>query len=164
MAYPSYNRFTQEQRKIASSSDALPEIKLMRVMELQQMTEEINRQLSLENLQFVERASQHLIDAIGLQLNFASARIHVLERRPHDEDSELHGLYEPVDEARPRARIYVWMRTAKRQQVVAFKTYLRTLIHEFCHHLDYEYYRLDDSLHTQGFFRRESAIVKQLIG
>jgi len=55
------------------------------------------------------------------------------------------------------------MRTAKRQQVVAFKTYLRTLIHELCHHLDYEYYRLEDSLHTQGFFRRESNIMKQLI-
>ena len=86
----------------------------------------------------------------------------MLERRPHNDYGELHGLYEPVERTRPRAKIYVWMRTAKRQQVVAFKTYLRTLIHEFCHHLDFEYYKFEDSFHTKGFFQRESSIVKQL--
>lgn len=163
MAYSYYNRFTQAQKKIARKSDALPAIKLMQLLALQKISEEINRQLSLENLQFVERSSQHLVDSICQQLNFSSARVHVLERRPHDDASELHGLYEPIEQSRPRARIYVWMRTAKRQQVVAFKTYLRTLVHELCHHLDYEYYQLEDSLHTQGFFQRESNIVKQLI-
>ncbi len=163
MAYSYYNRFTQAQKKIARKSDALPAIKLMQLLALQKISEEINRQLSLENLQFAERSSQHLVDSICQQLNFSSARVHVLERRPHDDASELHGLYEPIEQSRPRARIYVWMRTAKRQQVVAFKTYLRTLVHELCHHLDYEYYQLEDSLHTQGFFQRESNIVKQLI-
>jgi hypothetical protein len=163
MAYSHYHRFTKAQRKIVGKSDSLPMIKFTELVPLQQLTTEIHRQLALENLEFVERSSQQLIDAICLQLESSGARIHVLERRPHDEDSELHGLYEPVDETRPRARIYVWMRTAKRQQVVAFKTYFRTLIHELCHHLDYEYYRLEDSLHTQGFFQRESNIVKQLI-
>ncbi|MFK7795316.1 MAG: hypothetical protein AB8B89_08210 [Gammaproteobacteria bacterium] len=163
MAYPSYNRFTRAQKEIARNSDALPAVKLNQLIELQQMAQEINHQLSLENLQFVERSSQHLIDAICLQLNSSNVRVHVLERRPHDDASELHGLYEPVDESRPRARIYVWMRTAKRLQVVAFKTYLRTLVHEFCHHLDYEYYQLEDSLHTKGFFQRESNIMKQLV-
>ena len=163
MAYSHYHRFTRGQKRIASQSDALPAIKLMQSMELQQIAGEVKRQLKLENLQFVERSSQHLIDAICQQLEFSSARVHVLERRPHDEMSELHGLYEPIEQTRPRARIYVWMRTAKRQQVVAFKTYLRTLVHELCHHLDYEYYKLEDSLHTQGFFQRESNIMKQLI-
>ncbi len=164
MAYPHYNRFTQMQRKVASKSDSLPPIRFTKLTELQQLVAELQEQLSLENLEFVERSSQHLIDAICSQLKFASTRVHVLERRPHDDYSELHGLYEPVDETRARARIYVWMRTAKRQQVVAFKAYLRTVIHELCHHLDYEYYRLDDSLHTKGFFQREATIVKQLIG
>ena len=56
------------------------------------------------------------------------------------------------------------MRTAQRRQVVAFRTYLRTLLHELCHHLDYELYRLDESFHTEGFFQRESSLVHQLIG
>ncbi|MDW3095458.1 MAG: hypothetical protein R8G33_07295 [Gammaproteobacteria bacterium] len=162
MAYSHYNRFTRTQRRIAIKSDGLPLIQLVKLLELKQIVEELKHQLTLENLQFVERSSQHLVDAVCQQLEFSSARVHVLERRPYDDMSELHGLYEPVDEARPRARIYVWMRTAKRQQVVAFKTYLRTLVHELCHHLDYEYYELEDSLHTQGFFQRESNIMKQL--
>jgi hypothetical protein len=31
------------------------------------------------------------------------------------------------------------MRTAAHKRVVAFRTFLRTLLHELCHHLDYEW-------------------------
>ena len=55
------------------------------------------------------------------------------------------------------------MRTAGRGQVVAFKTLLRTLVHELCHHLDYELHGLDSTYHTEGFFRRESSIMRQLV-
>jgi len=58
--------------------------------------------------------------------------------------------------------ITVWMRTAKRKQVVAVKTFLRTFIHEICHHLDYELLDLGESFHTEGFYKRESSIVHQL--
>ena len=56
----------------------------------------------------------------------------------------------------------VWMLTAKRGQVVAFRTFLRTLLHELCHHLDYTLLRLRDSLHTQGFYQRESSLFHAL--
>ena len=51
------------------------------------------------------------------------------------------------------------MRTAQRLQVVAFKTFLRTLLHELCHHLDYEHLKLARSFHTEGFYKRESSLV-----
>jgi hypothetical protein len=54
------------------------------------------------------------------------------------------------------------MRTAKQRRVVAFKSFLRTLLHELCHHLDYELYRLPDSFHTEGFYKRESSLFHQL--
>ena len=57
------------------------------------------------------------------------------------------------------ARITVWMRTAARKDVVAFKTFLRTLIHELCHHLDYELYKMPETFHTEGFYKRESTLV-----
>jgi hypothetical protein len=56
------------------------------------------------------------------------------------------------------------MLTAKRGHVVAFKTYLRTLLHEICHHLDYVLLRLPDSFHTDGFYRRESSLFHQIGG
>ena len=55
------------------------------------------------------------------------------------------------------------MRTAKQRRVVAFRTYLRTLLHEVGHHLDYERLELPDSFHTEGFFRRESSLFNQLV-
>jgi len=48
--------------------------------------------------------------------------------------------------------------------VVAFKSFLRTIVHELLHHLDYEHFRLDDSFHTEGFFQRESSVARQLLG
>ncbi len=47
--------------------------------------------------------------------------------------------------------------------MVAFRTFVRTLLHELCHHLDYELLKLDDSFHTEGFFKRESSLFKQLV-
>jgi hypothetical protein len=55
------------------------------------------------------------------------------------------------------------MRTARQRRVVAFRTYLRTLLHELGHHLDYRYLRLADSFHTQGFYQRESSLFHQLV-
>jgi uncharacterized damage-inducible protein DinB len=55
------------------------------------------------------------------------------------------------------------MRTARQQRVVAFRTYLRTLLHEVGHHLDYTLLGLADSFHTQGFYQRESHLFHQLV-
>ena len=58
----------------------------------------------------------------------------------------------------------VWMRTAQRKQVVRYRTFLRTLVHELCHHLDYELLKLPETFHTEGFYARESALVRDLVG
>ena len=55
------------------------------------------------------------------------------------------------------------MRTAHKQHVVAFKSFLRTLCHEICHHLDYELFALQETFHTEGFYKRESAITNALL-
>jgi hypothetical protein len=82
-------------------------------------------------------------------------------RRPPTRGGELHGLYVPGN-GRGRDTIFVWMLTHKRGQVVAFRTFLRTLLHELCHHLDYHLLQLADSLHTPGFYRRESSLFAAL--
>ena len=55
------------------------------------------------------------------------------------------------------------MRTAAKQQVVAFRSFLRTVVHELGHHLDYELYALEESFHTEGFYKRESSLVAALL-
>ncbi len=67
--------------------------------------------------------------------------------------TELFGDYDPQTKA-----IRVWMRTAIRKQVTSFGTFLSTLCHEFCHHLDYQRFRYHDSWHTRGFYQRTAAL------
>jgi hypothetical protein len=52
--------------------------------------------------------------------------------------------------ARPlRVREYVWQRTAVRKDITSFGTFLSTLCHEFCHHLDFQQFGFRDSWHTR---------------
>lgn len=67
--------------------------------------------------------------------------------------TELFGDYHPETHL-----IRVWMRTAVRKQVTSFGTFLSTLCHEFCHHLDYQRLGYADSWHTRGFYERAAAL------
>jgi hypothetical protein len=110
----------------------------------------------------VRAGAQHLVDALVAGYRVPRISVRVLAKRPADDYGELHGLYEPEDGATP-ARITVWMRTAARKDVVAFKTFLRTLMHELCHHLDYEHFKLAETFHTEGFYKRESTLIAALL-
>jgi hypothetical protein len=59
-------------------------------------------------------------------------------------------------------QIVIWMKTARRHEVVKPKTFLRTLLHEVAHYLDYSLLKLGDSYHCSGFFKRESFLVRVL--
>jgi len=109
-----------------------------------------------------ERLCQVICDDLCGALRVPPVHVVVRGRRPSDQRSELHGLYVPGENGE-RDRIEVWMTTAKRRQVVAFRTFLRTLLHEVCHHLDYEALRLRQSFHTAGFFKRESSLFRHLV-
>jgi hypothetical protein len=109
----------------------------------------------------VQLLAERLATGICTALRVPPVRVRIEMRRPPLRGGELQGLYQPANGA-GRDRITVWMLTAKRGQVVAFKTFLRTLLHELCHHLDYHLLRLRDSLHTQGFYQRESSLFHAL--
>jgi len=50
------------------------------------------------------------------------------------------------------------VRTAVRKEVTSFGTFLSTLCHEFCHHLDFKKFGFVDSWHTQGFYERAGVL------
>jgi hypothetical protein len=121
----------------------------------------LKQALAAEDRGVVEGAVDHLAHGITELLGVPRIRIEVLAVRPHADWGELHGTYQPAEGSRP-PRIRLWMRTAQHRRVVAFRTFLRTLLHEVGHHLDYTHLELADSLHTEGFFRRESSLFRQL--
>src|SRR5262249_22250097 len=83
--------------------------------------------------------------------------IRVLAARPlrvrENWSTELFGDYNPET-----MLIRVWMRTAVRKEVTSFGTFLSTLCHEFCHHLDFQQFGFSDSWHTRGFYERAAAL------
>ena len=161
MPFNYYHRLKKRQQSTYRKSDAITEVDLPHPGKLCDPIQTIEQGLKAENLRDVQSGSETLACLISMQLDIPPVDVKVLARRPSDDWGELHGLYEPL-EPPGHARITVWMRTAKREQVVAFKTYLRTLLHEIGHHLDYEYYRLEESFHTEGFYKRENYLFQIL--
>jgi len=162
MRFAYYNRLSSGQQAIYRKSDAIESVVVSDPERLFPIVDEIARALGTEDQRRIQAASQALLDALASALAVPLVRVSVLARRPELRDGELHGLYEPADRGEP-VRIKLWMRTAHHKRVVAFRTFLRTLLHEFCHHLDYERFALQDSFHTEGFYKRESSLLKQLL-
>ena len=156
-----WQRLPAAQRREYERSAAIHSIAIAPGPDLADAVEAIRAALEADDRVATERASQSLVARICARLGLPPVAVQVAGMRPHDARGELHGLYQPGT-ARARDVITLWMRTAKRGQVVAYKTFLRTLLHELCHHLDYTYLRLHDSLHTQGFYRRESSLFAAL--
>jgi len=112
----------------------------------------------------IERAAQALADQICKLMAVRAIRVEVRGVRPHNTRGELHGIFYPRGPSpHPGAPLIIlWMRTAQRHDVVKPKTFVRTLMHELGHYLDYALLRLDESFHTTGFFRRESFLVRTI--
>ena len=159
-----YDRLPAASKKTYRASDAIERVEIPDVAALRPLALAIEPALALANRAAVQRACQALVDALDAQLGAPPVVVRVLERRPSDDWGELHGLYEPDEVTGGAARISLWMRTAAKDQVVRFRTFLRTLAHELCHHLDYEHFGLAETFHTQGFYTRESALVRELLG
>ena len=162
MPFAYYAKLSSSRQRIYRQSDAIQSLALPPGLKAGALVARIRARLAGADRVGVQKACQELIDALDAGYRVPKIRVRVLAQRPADGDGELHGLYEPDDEGTP-ARITVWMRTAARKDVVAFKTFLRTLIHELCHHLDYELYKMPETFHTEGFYKRESTLVAALL-
>jgi hypothetical protein len=163
MPFAYYDNLGAASKRTYRKSDAIRRVEVD-AAPLEPLARAIEPALAAARRPGVEQACQALVDALNGQLATPPVRVVVLERRPSDNRGELQGLYEPDEVTGGRARITVWMRTARKEQVVRFRTFLRTLLHEVCHHLDYELYRLAETFHTEGFYARESTLMRELLG
>ena len=162
MVFDYYKRLSAKRQSVYRQSDAIISVELPDAGILRPPAQALVEALQSENRTAVQRLSQHITDGIIGQLQVPPLRIQVLAVRPSDDWGELHGLYLPEEEGKT-AKIQLWMRTAKHKRVVAYKSYLRTLLHEICHHLDYEFYKFPETFHTEGFYNRESSLFHQLV-
>jgi len=162
--YDYYRKLTSKQRKAYRESDRIARVELGDPTQLYGAVIALREALSAGDRSRVQRACMAVALGVCNDLGIKRVRVRVGGRRPTDSDGgELFGRCTWDEEETKGALVEVWMRTAKLGRVVAFKTLLRTLVHELCHHLDYELHGLDNTFHTEGFFRRESSIMRQLV-
>jgi hypothetical protein len=157
-----YDRLTRAQQRVYRQSDGITSLRLPHPASLRPLVEALADALRREDRAAVQDAAQRLFTGLARAFDAPPCRIEVLAARPHGRWGELQGLYVTAERGRP-ARVTLWMRTARQRRVVAFRTFLRTLLHELGHHLDYVHLRLADSFHTEGFYKRESSLFHQLV-
>jgi hypothetical protein len=162
MRFAYYDQLSPSRKRIYRKSDAIEPLPLPPGTAPGLDVAGIRAGLAADARVSVQRHCQAIVDALASGYHVPPIRVRVLAQRPSDDYGELHGLYQP-GEGRAPSRITVWMRTARRRQVVAFRSFLRTLCHEVCHHLDYELFALEETFHTVGFYKRESGLANALL-
>jgi hypothetical protein len=156
-----FERLSAARRRIYLRSDAIESVRLPPGPSFHDTLEQIREALVAERRAKLEQASRRLLDTLTDRLEVPPVRVRVRTVRPSGSWGELHGLYEPAEPG-TRPVITTWMRTVARKQVVAYKTFVRTLLHELCHHLDYELFELPETFHTEGFYKREASLFHQI--
>lgn len=161
MPFSYFNRLSVSGKRVYLASDSIREVALPNAELAQPLLPILREALLRDDHRAVSAAADALVLAITRLMLVPEVSVVVLAERPRRRGSELHGLYTAAPGRKPQ--IKVWMRTAALGKVVAFKTFLRTLLHEVLHHLDYTHYKFRDSFHTAGFYSRESSLVRQLL-
>ena len=162
MVFPYYYDLSKKNQAIYDQSDAAPSASFSGVREIYPLVTNLQKDLASGVRKDTEKSTRALVWALCRKLEVPKVAVSVLSHRPSDDYGELHGLYVRDSESRSWPRLTVWMRTAKHKRIVAPKTFIRTVLHELLHHLDYEYYELEDSFHTEGFFKREAALFHRI--
>lgn len=161
MPFPYYKKLSREMKRVYRLSDAMEKVPIQDKKKIQQVVLKLGQALESEDMPAIKKYSSSMCKRICEDLKVENVGVKILSQRPSNSQGELQGLYEREEGKRPK--ITIWMKTARKKKVVAFKTFLRTLLHEFLHHLDYAYFDFPDSLHTEGFFKRESDLFRQIM-
>ena len=164
MPFEFYYQLTRRQQRDYCKSEEIESLPLPQEARLRiwDRVDALEVALGTGKLKRLQAATSELSLAVTQAFDVGSVRVQVKSRRPMDRSgAEYYGLTIWEDGKQPL--IELWMRTRAQRRVVAFKTYMRTLIHELLHHLDYSYLGLEETFHTQGFFKRESSLFRQLV-
>ncbi len=162
MVFSYYNKLSAAQKRVYRRSDEVATLPLPDAGGLHEFIVDLERALAAEDRMLIEVNCRKIAAGIAARLSLPPVRVNVLMVRPAGSWGELHGLYETAL-GRSSAKITLWMRTVKHKRVVAFRSFLRTLLHELCHHADYTLLKLADSFHTEGFYKRESSLFHQIM-
>ncbi|MBS1956400.1 MAG: hypothetical protein JST89_19595 [Cyanobacteria bacterium SZAS-4] len=138
-------------------SDELRTLTLPPGTELREIAANLKAVMKTDDRKQVQAASASLITAMAKAFMVAPPPLKVLNARPlkvtENYATETFGDYDFESTA-----IRLWMRTAVQKKTTSYGTYLSTLCHEFCHHLDVVALELPHTYHTRGFYERAAIL------
>ena len=161
MPFPYYDNLSAAKKRIYRKSDAIESIPVKNPGRIHPVTRKLKKSLEDNKRRDVAMYASEICRLVCEGLGTEPLVVKIRSRRPSRSDEELQGLYERTEGE--TSVLTVWMKTAAKGQVVAFKSFVRTILHELCHHIDYTYFNLADSLHTEGFFKREAFLYRQIV-
>jgi hypothetical protein len=138
-------------------SDRIKTLDLPQNGALTEIAQRLESAMKEEKIRDVRSACAEFLATASSFYGVPACGIRVLAARPlrtrERGTFELFGDYSPDS-----MLIRVWMRTAVRKEITSFGTFLSTLSHEFCHHLDFKKFGFADSWHTRGFYERAGVL------
>ena len=140
----------KKNRDFFAHSDRLKTLALPGDGRLSRIAGSIESAMKAEAIGDVRRACAEFLTTASDFYQVRTCSVRVLAARP---PTELFGDYHPTT-----MLIRVWIRTAVRKEITSFGTFLSTLCHEFCHHLDFQLFGFRDSWHTRGFYERTATL------
>jgi len=138
-------------------SDQMTALSVPEDSRLHELALGIESALASESKTHVRTSCERFLEEAGRLYAVSCPKIRVLESRPlrvrETGVSELFGDYQLET-----ALIRIWMRTAVRERMTSFGTFISTLCHEICHHLDLMQLGFPNSFHTRGFYGRTAVL------
>ena len=138
-------------------SDRIVDLNLPQDRSLAAIAKSIESAMKRDMMAAVRNACADFLTMASSFYKVQNCGVKVLAARPlrvrENWSTELFGDYDPTTMV-----IRVWMRTAVKKEVTSFGTFLSTLCHEFCHHLDLQLFKYPDSWHTRGFYQRTALL------
>ena len=116
-----------------------------------------------ESIKDRQKAAQTLCDYLCDKFHIQRTKVNTVNRsQPHSTNSgrlrsKTLGTYNVQTEV-----VTMYNLTAVKKLPVSIKVFTGTLLHEFMHHYDMKYLKLDNSLHTAGFYKRISDLENKL--
>jgi hypothetical protein len=124
---------------------------------LTEVAQRLETAMQSDRIPDVQRACTAFLATASDFYEVPTCGVRVLAARPLR--TRDHGTFELFGDYAPESMlIRAWMRTAVRKEVTSFGTFLSTLCHEFCHHLDFKKFGFVDSWHTRGFYERAGVL------
>ncbi len=109
-----------------------------------------------------QRISEALLDELADCAKIDICRVKISDTRQYHRRRGGRTVFKQYGYYRPQTNyIYIHNRTAVRGQILAAKSFLETLLHEWLHHYDFRVLRLH-SIHTSGFYLRLQSLKQQL--